>query len=254
MSASTPGALLVDLDNTILVYDGVARPTWDRLCRAYAPGLGVDPVRLRDAIERTAHWYWSDEHRFRTGRQDLTASRRAVVGMAFDALGLDGTAVRDVLADRYNAEREVAMHPFEGAVEALRTLREAGWRMALMTNGASDRQRAKVERFDLDGLFDSLHIEGELGFGKPDPRVYRGALQALAVTPAQAWAVGDGLTWDVDGPQREGVRGIWVDWRGTGLPADTGVQPDHIIQGLAELPALLARVDAGEDHGGAYVG
>ena len=36
-------------------------------------------------------------------------------------------------------------------------------------------------------LFDSILIEGELGFGKPDPRIYMRALKELNVTAVDAW-------------------------------------------------------------------
>ena len=42
--------------------------------------------------------------------------------------------------------------------------------LAMITNGASATQRAKIERFHLAPYFDHILIEGELGFGKPEPR------------------------------------------------------------------------------------
>jgi putative hydrolase of the HAD superfamily len=47
--------------------------------------------------------------------------------------------------------------------------------------------------------------------------------------------VGDNLEWDVAGPQRLGLSGVWIDRRGTGLPGDTTVRPDRIIGDLGEL-------------------
>jgi hypothetical protein len=49
----------------------------------------------------------------------------------------------------------------------------------LLTNGGSKGQRLKIDRFDLAPLFDAILIEGEVGFGKPDPRIYTKALEAL---------------------------------------------------------------------------
>jgi putative hydrolase of the HAD superfamily len=96
-------------------------------------------------------------------------------------------------------------------------------------------QRSKIERFGLAAHFDAILIEGEVGFGKPDPRVYRRALDVLAVAPGDAWMVGDNLEWDVAEPQRQGIYGIWIDIRGSGLPHGHPVRPDRIIRRLSEL-------------------
>jgi putative hydrolase of the HAD superfamily len=47
--------------------------------------------------------------------------------------------------------------------------------------------------------------------------------------------VGDNLDWDVAGPQREGITGIWIDARRTGVPDGHAVRPDRIINRLADL-------------------
>jgi putative hydrolase of the HAD superfamily len=87
-----------------------------------------------------------------------------------------------------------------------------------LTNGAAQAQRPKVARFDLARRFDHTQIEGEVGFGKPEERAYRHALQALAVEPHQAWMVGDNLEWEVRAPQRLGIFAIGHDHAGAGLP------------------------------------
>jgi putative hydrolase of the HAD superfamily len=121
----------------------------------------------------------------------------------------------------------------------VRWLRASGHRLALLTNGAAVAQRRKITRFELADLFDSILVEGELGFGKPDERVYARALSALDVKPSEAWMVGDNLEWDVAAPQRLGLRGVWIDARGRGLPAGSAVRPDHIVRSLAELRSLI---------------
>jgi len=114
-------------------------------------------------------------------------------------------------------------------------LRASGCRLALLTNGSAQMQRSKIDRFALAGHFDTILIEGEVGFGKPDPRVYQRALELLGVAPGDTWMVGDNLEWDVAEPQRQGIYGIWIDVRGSGLPQGHPVRPDRIIRKLSEL-------------------
>jgi putative hydrolase of the HAD superfamily len=131
------------------------------------------------------------------------------------------------------------MEALPDAIETVRWLRESGRRLALLTNGAGAAQRRKIARFELADLFDVILVEGELGFGKPDERVYRHALDALDVRPSEAWMVGDNLEWDVRAPQQLGLRGVWIDARGEGLPPESSVTPDHIVRSLTGIRALL---------------
>ena len=107
--------------------------------------------------------------------------------------------------------------------------------MALVTNGSSEHQQRSIERFGLAPLFDYVLIEGEFGYGKPDERVFRSALDHLEVAPSEAWMVGDDLERDVAGSHRLGIFGVWVDWKNEGLPEKSTVQPDRIIHTLSDL-------------------
>ena len=107
--------------------------------------------------------------------------------------------------------------------------------MALVTNGGSITQRAKIERFSLKPLFDHIQIEGEHDFGKPDERAYLHAMAALGVQAHETWMVGDNLEWEVAAPQRLGIFAVWHDGFGRGLPLGTNVRPDRIIRALSEL-------------------
>jgi putative hydrolase of the HAD superfamily len=231
-----PRALLVDLDDTILNDSAGTADCWKDACVSCRSEVGnVDPDRLYGAIEKTRAWYWSDPDRHRVGRLDLDAAAREVVRLSLDELGVSDSVLAATVAARYRAQREARLAPFPGAVETLLWFRESGCRLALVTNGGAAMQRGKIARFGLGDLFDAILVEGQLGFGKPDPRTYQLALKELAVTPVEAWMVGDNLEWDVAQPQRMGLLGIWVDVRGAGLPDANGVRPDRIVRRLSDL-------------------
>ena len=200
---------------------------------------GLDAEVVFAAIDRLREWYWSDPERHRKGRLELAWARGEVVRLALADLGVDDESLARQIGDTYHALRDEAIKPFDDAVATVEWLRERGCRLALLTNGGSQGQRRKLDRFDLARLFDAILIEGEVGFGKPDPRIYTQALAALDVSASEAWMVGDNLEWDVAGPQREGIAGIWIDARGSGVPAGHTIRPDRIIGGLAELRGAL---------------
>lgn len=150
-------------------------------------------------------------------------------------LGLPSPELSGAIAGAYAAEKDRSITLVPGAVEMLANLREAGVRLGLISNGSGPGQRRKVDRFGLGPLFDVILIEGEFGLGKPEPSVYASALADLGVDPTDAWMVGDQLESDVAAPQRLGLRGIWVDYRGQGVPVGSDVRPDRIIRAVTEL-------------------
>lgn len=231
-----PPGLLLDLDDTILTYDAIGAEAWRRTTNAYAAECGVaDAEVLHQTLDEVRGWYWSDPERHRAGRLRLDDTRAEVTLMGLQRLGRDDAALARRVSDAYARERDALIGFFPGAREALEAFRAAGVKLALMTNGASAPQRHKLARFDLEGYFDTILVEGELGFGKPDTRVYTTALERLGLSAEQVWAVGDNLEWDVAGPQRLGIHGIWNDYRRRGLPEGSPVVPDRIIHSLGEL-------------------
>jgi len=231
-----PRAILLDLDDTILDFTASAARCWQRVCERFAPRFeSLAPSRLLAAIEERRLWFWDDPERHRRGRLDLVRARREIVAAALSQLGVDAPALGNELADTYALEREEAIEPMPGAIDALRALRRQGTRLALVTNGTAQEQRHKIDRFDLAGFFDCIVIEGEFGAGKPDERVYLHALEELKIEPEEAWMIGDNLEWDVRAPQQLGVLGIWLDYGGQGLPEGSPVHPDRIVRSLSEL-------------------
>jgi len=228
-----PRAIMFDLDDTLI--HAYARPeaAWlavaEELAGAIAP---LVPSEAAAAVAAYARAFWADPDRHRLWRQRIGEARREIVARALPALSPD-PAHR--LADRFTAWREESMHLFEGAHETLDALKAAGVRLALVTNGAVESQRPKVDRFDLARRFDHIQIEGEHGFGKPEEAAYRHAMAALGVEAGETWMVGDNLEWEVAAPQRLGIFAIWHDALGEGLPPGSTVVPDRIIRTLPEI-------------------
>lgn len=164
----------------------------------------------------------------------LGAWRKIAAG-GLERLGVAANGLAGAIAEDFAARRRAAMRLFPGVVPSLETLRGRGVGLGLVTNGDRRQQRDKIERFDLARFFGVIVIEGEFGAGKPDESVYRHALDGLGATPQAAAMVGDNLEWDVGAPQRLGLRGVWVDGAGRGLPPGSAVQPDQIIRAFPTL-------------------
>lgn len=233
-----PTAILFDLDDTLLDTSLSATRVWDQAAAAFADEIGHPPEVFQPVLKASRAWYWGDAQRNQAGRLDVQTSRIAVTHHGLLQLGIDDHGLATRFADHYSAHRVATMAFFPGAEQTLKFFDDAGVPLALITNGDARGQRAKVEHFELARYFRGVFIEGEMGFGKPDPRVYERALAACGVGARGAWCVGDSLPWEVAAPQALGMRGVWNDWAGVGLPVDTDVRPDRTVRRVAELVPL----------------
>jgi putative hydrolase of the HAD superfamily len=234
-----PRAMLIDMDETILSAYGRPELAWTVVATEFAGELGpLSPQQVAAAITKFAHEFWSAAEP--SWRMKLAEARQITVKGGLAALAAsgkaalpDGLAIR--MADRFTAYRDEQMFVFPGAHEAIDEFKARGVKLALVTNGAAEIQRAKIERFALAHRFDHIQIEGEHEFGKPDERAYLHAMRALGVGAEDTWMIGDNLEWEIEAPQRLGIYAIWMDVHGEGLPPGSTVRPDRIIRSLTEL-------------------
>ena len=237
IAAGLPRAILFDLDETIVAAGN--RPQILRaIAEEFAAELAPFPAsHIADQLEAAFVAFWSDSVRHKAARFGIPEAVRKIISEVFararaDHLSLDLAARFEA---RFTAHRDEVTDLFPSARETIETLKDRGVRLALVTNGGSDTQRAKIERFGLGPLFDHIQIEGEHGFGKPEERAYFHAMAALGVRAHETWMVGDNLEWEVAAPQRLGIFAVWHDGLGQGLPPDSDVRPDKIIRALPEL-------------------
>jgi 2-haloacid dehalogenase len=81
--------------------------------------------------------------------------------------------------------------PIEGTVAILDELRSTGLRLAVLSNWSAAKFPVARERYDFLGWFETLVISGEVGFSKPDPRIYRHLLERTGFDPAASLFVDD---------------------------------------------------------------
>jgi putative hydrolase of the HAD superfamily len=81
--------------------------------------------------------------------------------------------------------------PLDGVAEGLRVLRGAGFALACVSDWDVGVGR-QLERAGLGSFLDVVVSSAEIGARKPDPRVFRAALERLGITPERALHIGDG--------------------------------------------------------------
>jgi putative hydrolase of the HAD superfamily len=237
--AALPRAILFDLDDTLIRAYAQPEEAWTRLLHFFAAHLEAHDAqtieRVRLAIMEEARAFWNDRAAAAKWRLDIAGARRLSVRRGLARLDNHDEALADHIADAFTELRRAEYRLYPDALATVDALRQRGVKLALVTNGAGETQRAKIERFELAHRFDHIQIEGEFGLGKPEPDVYRHALERLGCDACDAWMVGDNYEWEVEAPQKLGLCGIWYDPFDAGIPAHATAKPTRVIKRLAEL-------------------
>jgi putative hydrolase of the HAD superfamily len=236
-----PKAILMDLDDTLIAFDSVCEPAWLQCCNEF---VSCNPEQftseeLYKSIVDTRRWYWADPARHKRGRENLKEARREVVRFALEVMRIDNEEWAQEIADRYTGLQDSMISLLPDVKEALCWLRSMNIRLAVITNGASEVQREKLRRFDLESYFEKIFIDTEIGYSKPDPEIFRHALKEMNLTASDTWMVGDNLKWDVMGSQQVGIFAVWNDYRQTGLPRYGEIIPDLIVSSIYEMASLM---------------
>src|SRR3954469_3649135 len=149
-----------------------------------------------------------------------------------ELLGLGDDAVESGLA------AAAALPPYPDAADALARLRVAGHTPSAATNSAADAPRAALGEA---GLLEHMHAvigADAVGAYKPDPRVYRNALEVLGLEAGATWFVA-GHWWDVAGAKRCGMRTAWIA-RDEGVLLESGPEPDVRAADLKQAAEAIA--------------
>ncbi|HUG13606.1 MAG TPA: HAD family hydrolase [Thermomicrobiales bacterium] len=213
-----PELVLFDLDNTLCDYAGA------RLARtryAFEPHFAqID--RLEIAIDAAMqHPTDGDEH----------------FAEVLAAHGVTDPADVDAVRSRYIEDRYRGLKLFDDALRVVDAVSRVA-KVGMITNGPADIQRPKIELLCIEAHFPVIVISGEAGVWKPDPAIFRIALELLSVIPERAVYVGDSPEHDVPGAHAAGMRAVWINR--TRMPWPGGRAPDAEIHELLELLPLVS--------------
>jgi putative hydrolase of the HAD superfamily len=123
------------------------------------------------------------------------------------------------------------------AITTLDRLRSAGLRLAVVSNAAS-ASGPLIDIFGLRARLDAVIMSFSLGVLKPDPRIYRAALDTLGTHPGAAVFVGDGRDRELRGARRLGLTTILID---RDLPHTDSAKADahQVCADLADVTRVL---------------
>lgn len=220
--------VVFDLDGTL------ADTSMDLLAAANRcfEGLGLD-VRLEP--ERDAGIA------LRGGRAMLTAGLERALGHADPAV-LD--AQYRPLLDAYEQAIDVHTVMYDGAMDAVETLKSRGYAVSICTNKPEYLAEKLMRNLGVRDAFGALVGADTLPVRKPDPAPYFEAIRRAGGDPARGLLVGDTLT-DHSTARAAGAPSVLVTFgpgQAAGQADVRALQPDALLNHFCELPEVAAKL------------
>ena len=95
-----------------------------------------------------------------------------------------------------------------------------------------------LEKLDLRQFFDAFVFSDEIGFYKPNSKLFQTALSKLECNPNESLHIGDYLHTDIIGAQSFDMNTIWIN-RHEALKNIADVSPDYIVENLLDLLPII---------------
>ena len=221
--------LFLDLDDTILDFHKAERIALSKTISQF----GLEPneeVLHRYHLINKAHWEMLE--RGELTRAEVLTQR---FGVLFAEYGLDVDV--QVCAKTYERNLSIGHYFLPGAEEAVDRLSKK-YRLFLASNGTAVVQKGRMTSANLYRFIEKVFASQEIGHNKPSKAYFDACFaQIPGFDPAKAMIVGDSLTSDIAGGINAGIRTCWVNPQH--LPCPDHIHPDHEIEYLSQLEALL---------------
>lgn len=127
---------------------------------------------------------------------------------------------------------------FGEVLDALKELKEAGFRCVAFSNGTEEAVAGLLGRAGVTAWLDELISVDDIKRFKPDPAVYAYLRSRLDARPEHTWLVSSNA-FDVIGAKHAGLKSAWVRRRSDAPFDPWGIEPDMTV---TDLEALAARI------------
>ena len=149
--------------------------------------------------------------------------------------------------DAYDADIPGTSKPYEGVMELVADLRQAGFATAICTNKYQRLSAKLLETMDLAQHFDAICGSDVFPVKKPDPNHLWGTIEMAGGDPKRAVMVGDSIT-DINAAKNAGIPVVAVTFGYTDEPVET-LGPDHVIShykdlNIAIIESLMAKAQS----------
>lgn len=237
--------ILFDGGNTLFYFDGdwadvLAAASQELMVHLQKSGLNVNESNFLNEFRRRM-----DEYYVQREVEFIEYTTARILRELLNELGynhLSSIELDAALRRFYGVSQDHWKHD-EDAEPTLKALREAGYRLGVVSNASDDNDvQTLVAKAGVRPYLDFALSSAACGIRKPNPRIFEIALANWGFAPAQVAMVGDTLGADILGARNAGLYSIWLtkhaDKPSNHEHLDT-IRPDAEIKSLAELLTIL---------------
>ncbi len=141
------------------------------------------------------------------------------------------------LAEVFRAASRFRLQLYPGVEEVLAQLR-GNYLMAAVSDGQSAWAEPELNAVGLLDYFKPIVVSGDLGYRKPDKRIFETVLAELKLAPSEVLFIGNDMYRDVFGAHKLGMKTVFFK-SNQGDQEKEGVEPDYIIYNFSELPRAI---------------
>lgn len=236
--------LLIDLDNTLLDFDGAQQMALQKLfaaCDIPATAENFAAYKqINDAL-------WAQLEQGQISKSKLQVRRFAQL-LEFLGRAGDGRVALDPakINERYLEFLAGCGPVLPGADEFLEEMAEVAT-IAVISNGIYKAQKGRIAASGLEKYFDAVFVSEKLGCQKPQRRFFDTALKTLGVSRRQrVLVVGDSLSADIRGGLDAGLDTCWFN--PAAAENTTPWQPTYTVYGYEQLKPIIYGEDGMPDE------
>ncbi|MGW8195504.1 MAG: HAD family hydrolase [Desulforhopalus sp.] len=142
------------------------------------------------------------------------------------------------LAEIYRAASMFKLQLYPEVEETL-TILARQYRLAALSDAQSAWAMPELRAVGLGSYFETVVVSGDLGYRKPDPRIFSQAIEQMQLSPQDVLFVGNDMYRDIYGAQQAGMQAVYFS-SNQGRTKYKDTEPDYKIYSFGELPTATA--------------
>jgi YjjG family noncanonical pyrimidine nucleotidase len=220
-----PPYILFDLDDTLFDHTHASRAALTHLHDAHFPAVAFETFAQEHVRLLEIH-----HHRFLSGELTMDRARAARMRELFAMFGQqidDATALS--VGAQYRREHQNNRRLVDGARELLDALHGKA-RLGIITNNSVAEQMEKLRALDIGRYFDTLVMSEDVGFAKPDKRIFDLALERMGATAHETVMIGDSFAADIEGARNANIPALWFNRKQHKTPLLAGVSSQKALE------------------------
>lgn len=228
-------ALLFDLDDTLFNHSYCYKQAIRDIVKCHN-GLGhVDEESFISTFLKINQELWKDFQSNKISFRELSLKR---LRMTFNQFSVNaGKEEIETINEIYHGNYLKNIVPVLQIKQLIEQIK-GSFKVGIVTNGTSYNAYKKVQRLELNNIFndEQIIVSEEIGYSKPQPQIFRHALERFRISPERTLFIGDNYYTDMCGANRAGMDTLWINPDELNPPLD--FNPAYIVKSVLDIERL----------------